>query len=394
VSGERAGSRRRRLRRSARRLARRVDLRRLVSRRRDGSPLGLVTAKTTLAAVISWELALRLPGTQPPVLAPLTALLVTQLTLVKTITGSLQRVASVTAGVLLALGVADLLGLHWWSVGLVVFVSLAVGQVLKLGSHRVEVPVSALLVLTLGGTVGVARTRVLETLIGAGVGVVVNALLVPPVYIRPAGDAIYELADHMAGVLEGAAADLAEGWSGEDAYERLLEARELDAEVRDAGEAVGQAEDSLRLNPRRRLVGDPSDELREGLTSLEHSVILIRGLCRSLVELDTVTDGRGPGSPLQAALGRVFVELADAVRAFGEHLAASVPGPPANQAPLYRALARARVARDQLAKEMAAGPGEAPRAWQVHGYLLANIDRLLSELDPEGQTWPGTIRPD
>jgi hypothetical protein len=43
---------------------------------------------------------------------------------------------------------------------------------------------------------------------------------------------------------------------------------------------------------------------------------------------------------------------------------------------------------------MAAGPGEAPRAWQVHGHLLANIDRLLSELDPEGQTWPGTIRPD
>src|SRR4029450_4996510 len=106
---------------------------------------------------------------------------------------------------------------------------------------------SALLVMTLGGTAGVAQTRVLETLIGAGVGVVVNALLVPPVYIRPAGEAIYELADNMAGVLEGAAADLAEGWSGEDAYERLREARELDAEVREVGEAVGQAEDSLRL---------------------------------------------------------------------------------------------------------------------------------------------------
>jgi hypothetical protein len=394
VGAERTGSLRRRLRRSVRRLGRRVDLRRLASRREDGSPMGLRTAKTTLAAVISWELALRLPGSQPPVLAPLTALLVTQLTLVKTITGSLQRVASVTAGVLVALLVADLIGLHWWSVGLVIFLSLALGQVLKLGSHRMEVPISALLVMTLGGTPGIAGTRVLETLIGAGVGVVVNAVLVPPVYLQPAGEAIYELADDMARVLEGAAADLAEGWSGEDAYERLREARELDAEGREAREAVAQAEDSLRLNPRRRLVGDPSDELREGLTSLEHSVILTRGLCRSLVELDTITGGRGPDPPLQAALGRVLVELADAVRAFGEHVAASVPGPPANQAPLLRALARARAARDQLAKEMAAGPGEAPRAWQVHGYLLANIDRLLSELDPEGQTWPGAIRPD
>ena len=310
MGAERAGSWRRKLRRSARRLARRVDLRRLVRWRGEGSPLGLRTAKTTLAAVISWELALLLPGSQPPVLAPLTALLVTQLTLVKTITGSFQRVASVTAGVLLALLVADVLGLHWWSVGLVIFVSLALGQVLKLGPHRIEVPISALLVMTLGGTAGVAWTRVLETLIGAGVGVVVNAVLVPPVYIRPAGEAIYELADDMARVLEGAAADLREGWSGEDAYERLLEARELDGEVGEAREAVGRAEDSLRLNPRRRLVGDPSDELREGMTTLEHAVILVRGLCRSLVDLDTVSGGRGPDPELSEALGRLLDEVA------------------------------------------------------------------------------------
>ena len=392
MGSERAGALRRRLRRSVRRLGRRIDLGRLASRREDGSPLGLRTAKTTLAAVISWELALRLPGSQPPVLAPLTALLVTQLTLVKTITGSLQRVASVTAGVLLALAVADLLGLHWWSVGLVIFASLALGQVLKLGSHRIEVPISALLVMTLGGTAGIARTRVLETLIGAGVGVIVNAVLAPPVYVRPAGEAIYELADDMARVLEGAAADLAEGWSGEDAYERLLEARELDGEVGEAREAIGRAEDSLRLNPRRRLVGDPSDELREGMSTLEHSVILVRGLCRSLVDLDTVTAGRGPDPELRAAIGRLLGAVAEAVRTFGDHVAASLPGPPANQAPLLRALARARAGRDELAKAMTGGPREEPDAWQVHGHLLANVDRLLSELDPEGQTWPGTTR--
>jgi hypothetical protein len=391
--GERAGSPRRRLRRAARRLARRVDLGRL-TRRGDDAPLGLRTAKTTLAAVISWELARLLPGSQPPVLAPLTALLVTQLTLVKTITGSLQRVASVTAGVLLALAAADLLGLHWWSVGLVIFVSLAVGQVLKLGSHRIEMAVSALLVMTLGGTPGVAQTRVLETLIGAGVGVLVNAVLVPPVYIRPASEAIYGLADDMARVLEGAAADLAEGWSGEDAYERLREARELDGEVGEAREAIGQAEDSLRLNPRRRLVvGDPSDELREGMSTLEHSVILVRGLMRSLVDLDTATGGRGPDPALAAAVRELLEELAVAVRTFGEHVAASVPGPEANQAPLLRALARARAGRDRLARAMTAGRRADPEVWPVHGHLLANADRLLSELDPEGQTWPGIDRP-
>ena len=385
--GERAGTPRRRLRRAARRLARRVDLGRLTRRGAD-APLGLRTAKTTLAAVISWELALLLPGSQPPVLAPLTALLVTQLTLVRTITGSLQRVASVTAGVLLALAVADLLGLHWWSVGLVIFLSLAVGQVLKLGSHRIEMAVSALLVMTLGGTAGIARTRVLETLIGAGVGVLVNALLVPPVYVRPAGEAIHGLAGDMAKVLTGAAADLAEGWSGEDAYERLLEARQLDGEVGETREAISRAEDSLRLNPRRRLVGDPSDELRDGMSTLEHSGILVRGIMRSLVDLDTATGGRGPDPALATALRELLEELAEAVRTFGEHIAASVPGPEANQAPLLRALARARAGRDHLARAMTAGPRD-PETWPVHGHLLANVDRLLSELDPKGQTWPG-----
>jgi hypothetical protein len=387
--GEWSGSLRRRLRRAARRLARRVDLGR-VTRRGHDAPLGLRTAKTTLAAVISWELARLLPGSQPPVLAPLTALLVTQLTLVKTITGSLQRVASVAAGVLLALAAADLLGLQWWSVGLVIFVSLAVGQVLRLGSHRIEMAVSALLVMTLGGTPGVARTRVLETLIGAGVGVLVNAVA-PPVYIRPAGDAIYGLADDMAKVLEGAAADLAEGWSGEDAYERLRAARELDGEVGEAREAISRAEDSLRLNPRRRLVGDPSDELQEGMSTLEHSVILVRGIMRSLVDLDRVTGGRGPDPALTAAIRELLEELAVAVRTFGEHVAASVPGPEANQAPLLRALARARAGRDRLAKAMT-GPRADPEIWPVHGHLLANVDRLFSELDPEGQTWPGIDR--
>jgi Aromatic acid exporter family member 1 len=392
VDRERIGSLRRRLRRATRRVARRVDLGRLTRWRGEGPPPGLRTAKTTLAAVISWELALRLPGTAPPVLAPLTALLVTQLTLVKTITGSLQRVGSVTAGVLMALVVAELLGLHWWSVGLVIFVSLAVGQVLKLGSHRIEVPISALLVLTLGGTPGVARTRVLETLIGAGVGVLVNLALVPPVYLQPAGEAIYGLADDMAGVLEGAAADLEEGWSGEDAYDRLLEARELDGQVGMVKEAISRAEDSLRLNPRRRLVGDSSDELREGMTTLEHAVILVRGICRSLVDLDTVTGGNGPDPVLRVALARLLRELAGAVRTFGELVAASVPGPPANQAPLLRALHRARAGRDEVAAAMAAGPGQR-EAWPVHGHLLANVDRLLSELDPEGTTWPGGGNP-
>jgi uncharacterized membrane protein YgaE (UPF0421/DUF939 family) len=379
------------LRRAARQVARRIDLSALTEWRGHGLPPGLRTAKTALAAVIAWELARRLLGGSP-LLAPLTALLVTQLTVVETVTGSLQRVGSVVVGVLLAVLLADLLGLQWWSIGLVVFASLAIAQVLRLGEHRMEVPISALLVFAVGGQPSAAWTRVLETLIGAAVGVVVNVVVAPPVYVQSAGEAIGELAERMARLLRDGGQELLRGFTGEDAYERLRQARQLDDAVGRARQALGRAEDSLRLNPRRRRVGDPSDDLRAALSSLEHSAILVRGLFRSLVDLDTVTGGRGPDPPLRIALARLLEETAGAVRAFGELVSANLPGPPANEAPLRRALGRATACRDEVARAMAAGPRDQPGAWQVHGHLLANLDRLLSELDPEGQTWPGPGR--
>jgi uncharacterized membrane protein YgaE (UPF0421/DUF939 family) len=379
------------LRRAARQVARRIDLSALTEWRGHGLPPGLRTAKTALAAVIAWELARRLLGGSP-LLAPLTALLVTQLTVVETVTGSLQRVGSVVVGVLLAVLLADLLGLQWWSIGLVVFASLAIAQVLRLGEHRMEVPISALLVFAVGGQPSAAWTRVLETLIGAAVGVVVNVVVAPPVYVQSAGEAIGELAERMARLLRDGGQELLRGFTGEDAYERLRQARQLDDAVGRARQALGRAEDSLRLNPRRRRVGDPSDDLRAALSSLEHSAILVRGLFRSLVDLDTVSGGQGPDPPLRIALARLLEETAGAVRAFGELVSANLPGPPANEAPLRRALGRATACRDEVARAMAAGPRDQPGAWQVHGHLLANLDRLLSELDPEGQTWPGPGR--
>ena len=380
------------LRRAARRVARRVDLSPLTEWRGRGVPPGLRTAKSTLAAVIAWELARRLPGASPPVLAPLTALLVTQLTVVETITESLQRVGSVVVGVLLAVLLADLLGLQWWSIGLVIFASLAVGQVLRLGEHRMEVPISALLVFAVGGQPGAAWTRVLETLIGAAVGVVVNVVVAPPVYVQSAGEAIGELAERMARLLRDGGQELLRGFTGEDAYERLRQARELDDAVGRARQALGRAEDSLRLNPRRRLVGDPSGDLRAALNSLEHSAILVRGLFRSLVDLDNVAGGK-PDPALRTALAGLLEETGGAIRSFGELVSADLPALPANEAPLRRALGRARACRDEVARAMAAGPRDQPGAWQVHGHLLADVDRLLTEIDPEGQTWQGLGRP-
>jgi len=118
---------------------------------RRGRPPGLRTAKTVLAAVLAYAVADWLHTSSAPVLAPLTALLVVQLTMHETLASGRERVVSVVAGVLVAAVFASFVGLTWWSLGLVVAASLVAGRLLRLGPQLLEVPITAMLVLAVGG---------------------------------------------------------------------------------------------------------------------------------------------------------------------------------------------------------------------------------------------------
>src|SRR4051794_8826122 len=150
---------------------------------------GLRTAKATFAAVLAYGVADLLNTSDAPILAPLTALLVVQLTVYETVAQSVQRIFSVLAGVLIALAIAAVVGLTWWSLGAVVAVALVTGLLLRRGPHALGVPISAMLVLGVGGggAGGAAGGGVYETLIGAAIGVGVNVAVAPPVHVRPAG---------------------------------------------------------------------------------------------------------------------------------------------------------------------------------------------------------------
>ena len=67
---------------------------------RQGRAPGLRTAKTVLAAVVAFAIADWLHTSSAPVLAPLTALLVVQLTMYETVAHGRERIVSVVAGVL------------------------------------------------------------------------------------------------------------------------------------------------------------------------------------------------------------------------------------------------------------------------------------------------------
>jgi len=358
---------------------------------------GVRTAKTTLAAVLSYVVAQRL-GTSPDgILAPLTALLVVQLTLYETVAHGWERVASVTSGVLLAVGVASLVGLTWWSLGAVVAVSLLVGRLLRLGPHLPEVAISAMLVLAVGGagTAAAAAGRVSETLIGAAVGLAVNAVVAPPLYAQPAGEALGRLADSLAGLLRGLAAALRTGWSREAADHWLERARALGGQVAAADRALVRAEQSARLHPRSRPVREAQPRLRTALGGLEHVHVTLRSLCRALLDRTywlPESDAAGAyGEDVRAALAAVADAAADALEAVATVARAAGPLPEA-RAEVERRLGRLLERRDRLAELLLVDPRADAAAWEQHGALLAAVDRLRVEVEaairvPEEAAW-------
>ena len=180
---------------------------------RRGRPPGLRTAKVTLAVVLAYVLAEVLHLAEHPIVAPLVALLVVQMTLYQSIVHGLGRVGGVLAGVVVAVLVAHFVGLTWWSLGAVVAGSIVVGRVLRLGPQLFEAPISAMLLLEVGGTGTLGLARVEEAVLGALVGVAVSVLVAPPLYLQPAGAAIGELAERMARFAGALGAELVQPWS-------------------------------------------------------------------------------------------------------------------------------------------------------------------------------------
>jgi hypothetical protein len=358
----------------------RARLARLVRERRVP---GLRTAKTTLAAMLSYLVADAIGTSDKPVLAPLTALLVIQVTMYDTVRQSVQRVASVLAGVLVAVGVAELVGLSWWSLGAVVCVSLLLGRLLRLGPQLLEVPISAMLVLAVGGDGDVADSRVYETLIGAAVAVVVNLLIAPPLYLRPAGEAVRELADRIAAFSRDLAAALRVGWSRADADRWLTAARGMDAEVERVDRVLVRAEEGARLNPRAGQTKRVQPRLRIGLTGLERCQLSLRELCRALLDRTYWVPEEEVAYPEEqrAALADLLEVAADAVSSFDDR---------ERLAGYLTELVRQR---DVLTKLLMVDPLTDAAAWQQHGALLSAVDRLRVEVEAAARESDGPWRP-
>jgi hypothetical protein len=392
--------------------------------RRRGRSALFRAARLTGAAVAAYLTAEALGLAEPPPLvAALTALLVVQATATGTLSSGVERVLSVVAGVALAAGFVSVVGLTWWSLGILVAASIVVGQLLRLGPNLIEVPISAMLVLGVGyasGAQAAGLSRVVETLIGAAVGVLVNVLFPPAVRSRYAGQAVQRLAEEIAALLDEAAEGLGlppagpaaratdsgnwfptnTGWftipsvdrsSGDrgltpEATARWLDdARRLNRHMPRVDRALTHAEESRRLNVRALGTPETARSLRGGLEDLELCSVAVRSLFRivddwvrgGMVEPDAAYVERA-----RRAWAELLSDLARVVRAFGAMLRAEVEGnATAEETALADALDRLRLDRVRHADVLLADPREHPDLWELDGAVATLVDRMLVELD-------------
>ena len=295
--------------------------------RRDGRASVLWSLRITVAATASYLVAsLFFPHTQP-LLAPLTAMLVVQVTPLSLLASGLDRVVAVVAGVALAIGFAAVVPLEWWSLGVLILISITVGQFLRLRSNLVEVAISAMLVLGVGaiGAEAAAWQRIAETLVGAAVGIVATLVFPPKVATSDAGRAIDGLADAVSELLVRAAGELDAMAEGDRhrlagaAREWLDDARRITHHIPVVGAALLRAEEGRHLNVRAVRTPHVEPGLRQGLEALEHTAVAIRGLMRSVAE---ASEGdwldQDSASDVLRDLAETFRTLAAGADAFGE----------------------------------------------------------------------------
>ncbi|WAU83618.1 aromatic acid exporter family protein [Streptomyces sp. Qhu-G9] len=348
-------------------------------------PVIVQTVRSAAAATVAYVVALRFSPEAAPLTAPLTALLVVQVTLYATLTTGVRRVNAVVAGVLVAIGFSALVGLTWWSLGLLILASLAVGHLVRVSEFVPEVAISAMLVLGVTRVGDTAWARILETVIGAVVGLGCNLLFAPPVWVGAAGESIEDLARRMRRLMLHVGEEAAGRTRVAVAAARLHEARQLDHDIVDVDAALKQAEDSVRLNPRVREGLLHRVVLRTGLDTLEICTVVLRVLARTLTDL---SKERAPEPLFEPGTGAAFEQLlsevGDAVVSFAVLVTTDVSrSAESAEARLASELTAATATRDKLAQLLLEEVQRDARQWQLYGAVLTEVTRMLDELDME-----------
>ncbi|MEZ4530250.1 MAG: aromatic acid exporter family protein [Thermomicrobiales bacterium] len=275
--------------------------------------LGERVIKSALAAVIAWLLAGLLPDNPAPILAPLTAIFSINLTIAGSMRDAVQRVLGVVFGILLAVLISEYIGANSWAIFLVILISFYVGRRLGLDPSGIQqIAVSALLIVLGAASKAIDDAAVLHlanTLIGTGVGLLLNASVAPPNHLPDARRRLLEVGEAIQDDLRMLAEAARTGISNDEALTTLHLARETNAELLELDTALNQARESLQFNLLGRRQRDVLGLYHQADLALEHASIQTRMIARALA--DATAQDAPLGWLLGDALGAPLADLLD-----------------------------------------------------------------------------------
>ncbi|MEU6261022.1 aromatic acid exporter family protein [Streptomyces sp. NPDC047043] len=347
--------------------------------------LAVQVGKGALAAWVAWAVVGWWLQAPMAFVAPWVAVVLVESTVYRSVAHGLQQLAAIAVGTLVATLVALLLDRTMITMALVLPAVLLLGQWQRLGSQGIYAATGALFVLTGGQvTVASAAARIAEAVFGAVVGVAVNALVRPPVYLRDARAALEDAAREAQEILDAVADGLATGeWDGHAAGEWHERALRLGRLVDRARSAIGWSRESMRGNPRGRHERSPSahdQAYADGLAVLDSVAVHTAGMTRAAREIA----GRGRAAPPTAALTRAYADFlrhtAYAVRLYRQTRFAPGRRDDCSAKRLPEAVGELHRTLDEFRRRLPEAVPDDPDALAAYGTLLAQAHRLADQL--------------
>jgi uncharacterized membrane protein YgaE (UPF0421/DUF939 family) len=347
---------------------------------RDLAPHAKLAAKATLAAGLSWQIALLFPPAveQYAYYGPLGALLAMYPTVQSSLRAALQTMLGVLLGASIAFVVDLWLPTNPLTVALLLGGGVLAGALRWLGEQRTWVPIAALFVFTIAdpGSVSYATGYVCLTLIGVVCGTVVNCVVFPPLHLRQSRRALQALQ----GVVTEQLEDIADGMEHNEAPDPddwARRTRALSPTVSSMHQALTDLRRSARRNPRARRYRTLTDEHARQAHAFERVALLVEDLVDVLAEVE---QQNVPALPLDRTVRRDCVvamrQLAMCTRAFAEGTEQR------------KAFEAADVALARLEESAAADPHAGGSDQFVVGTVITTLRRCLSAMavDSEGFT--------
>ncbi|HEX2248517.1 MAG TPA: FUSC family protein, partial [Arthrobacter sp.] len=219
-------------------------------------PRFMLAIKAAIAVGMAWFVAGYMPGVVDdyPYYAPLGALVSMYPTLMGSAKAGFQTLLGLLLGIVLAGLVVLFAEPNLITISLVVGVAVLLSGLRWLGHGKDYVPMAALFVLIIGGqdaesySIGYA----VQMAVGVGCGLLVNAVILPPLNFNAAILKLSRFRSMLARHLEGMADALTEDWPPDpENWTRYND--ELSSAAHDVREAVYHADESRKGNPRAKL---------------------------------------------------------------------------------------------------------------------------------------------